>query len=371
MTEKEKFEEAKRLYQTANADQRYVLETLFPELKESEDERIRKILVEAVTQVLQDKYCSNRGVSKEKVVAWLEKQGELVNSLSKGLDNAHERIDELIQKNNELCIKLEKQGEQESTDKHEPKFKVYDWCIDNEDDIIFQIVKVLDNTYTYRTNEGKEYSCTHYSLENEARLWTIQDAKDGDVLATPNYIYIFNSIDKETETIAFYCLIKKSDKHFSFGDYRIHDEILNSTPATKKQYDILIKAMTDAGYTFNFEKKELKKIKQKSQRMVSAEVKEALYDKPAWSKEDDDMITTIEGWLDTLCEYLNDSSSEYISYIESCINWLESLRLQNMWKPSDEQIEALGVATDICSIPEKQYNELNKLYYELKKLKGE
>lgn len=93
--------------------------------------------------------------------------------------------------------------------------------------------------------------------------------------------------------------------------------------------------------------------------------------KPAWSKEDDDMITTIEGWLDTLCEYLNDSSSEYISYIESCINWLESLRLQNMWKPSDEQIEALGVATDICSIPEKQYNELNKLYYELKKLKGE
>lgn len=38
---------------------------------ESEDERIRKLLVEAVTQVLQDQYCSNRGVSKEKVVACL------------------------------------------------------------------------------------------------------------------------------------------------------------------------------------------------------------------------------------------------------------------------------------------------------------
>ncbi len=46
-----------------------------PELKESEDERIRKLLVEAVIQVLQDQYCSNRGVSKEKVIAWLEKQG--------------------------------------------------------------------------------------------------------------------------------------------------------------------------------------------------------------------------------------------------------------------------------------------------------
>jgi len=48
----------------------------FPELKESEDERIRKLLVEAVIQVLQDQYCSNRGVSKEKVVAWLERRGE-------------------------------------------------------------------------------------------------------------------------------------------------------------------------------------------------------------------------------------------------------------------------------------------------------
>lgn len=35
-------EEAKRLYKTANADQRYVLEKLFPELAESEDEKIRK-----------------------------------------------------------------------------------------------------------------------------------------------------------------------------------------------------------------------------------------------------------------------------------------------------------------------------------------
>lgn len=35
MTREEKLAEAKRLYQTANADQRYVLECLFPELKEN------------------------------------------------------------------------------------------------------------------------------------------------------------------------------------------------------------------------------------------------------------------------------------------------------------------------------------------------
>jgi len=37
MTRDEKLAEAKRLYVTANADQRYVLESLFPELAESVD----------------------------------------------------------------------------------------------------------------------------------------------------------------------------------------------------------------------------------------------------------------------------------------------------------------------------------------------
>ena len=52
-----------------------VAEKYFPELAESDDEKIRKLLIEVVTQVLQDQYCSNRGVPKEKVISWLEKQG--------------------------------------------------------------------------------------------------------------------------------------------------------------------------------------------------------------------------------------------------------------------------------------------------------
>ena len=65
---------------------------------ESEDERIRKLLIEAVIQVLQDQYCSNRGVSKEKVVAWLEEQGEkklYVNDNAKEMFiKALERVEE-------------------------------------------------------------------------------------------------------------------------------------------------------------------------------------------------------------------------------------------------------------------------------------
>ena len=76
MDYKEKLEDAKRLYETANADQRYVLESLFPELVGSEDEKVRKALVEMVRDRTGDELWVDYNVHKEEVLAWLEKQGE-------------------------------------------------------------------------------------------------------------------------------------------------------------------------------------------------------------------------------------------------------------------------------------------------------
>jgi len=73
MDYKEKLEEAKRLYETANSDQKYVLETLFPELKEAEDERIRKEIIEFL-QLPHPQFVGKR--NHEKWIDWLEKQGE-------------------------------------------------------------------------------------------------------------------------------------------------------------------------------------------------------------------------------------------------------------------------------------------------------
>ena len=76
MTQEEKFEEAKRLYETSNADQRYVLESLFPELRESEDERIRKALIKFF--ILSDDNADYQccGVHYKDIVAWLERQAQ-------------------------------------------------------------------------------------------------------------------------------------------------------------------------------------------------------------------------------------------------------------------------------------------------------
>ena len=157
----------------------------------------------------------------------------------------------------QVDAKFEKQGYQKQ-EKFiiEPKFDVGDWIVQKGLGT-YKIVEKCESWYEVISyKDGKQYSIG-FDKENGCHIWTIQDAKDGDVLATPNYIYIFNSIDKETETVAFYCLMKKSDEHFSFGDYRIHDEILNSVPATKEQRDLLFTKMKEAGYEWDADKKKL------------------------------------------------------------------------------------------------------------------
>ena len=54
---------------------RTALDTIIPELKESEDERIRKFLKLIIGEWSYDDL-SAKGFKKENIIAWLEKQGE-------------------------------------------------------------------------------------------------------------------------------------------------------------------------------------------------------------------------------------------------------------------------------------------------------
>lgn len=85
MKQEKKLEEAKRLYKTANADQRYVLESLFPELKESKYEKNIKDLIDELKCSLRAANCQNEACNGghekriallEWAIAWLEKQGK-------------------------------------------------------------------------------------------------------------------------------------------------------------------------------------------------------------------------------------------------------------------------------------------------------
>ena len=59
----------KKDYFASNAD----IENIFPELKESEDERIKKWLIDWAKAV---NWSEQFTITKEQVLAWLEKQGE-------------------------------------------------------------------------------------------------------------------------------------------------------------------------------------------------------------------------------------------------------------------------------------------------------
>ena len=188
-----------------------------------------------------------------------------------------------------------------STDKVEPKFKVRDWCIDKQDGTIFRIEKVMENTYDYKTDKGNVYSCTHDSLEFDSKLWTINDAKDGDVLTNGKIIVIFKQIvePKYKQHIEAYigldlgCDIQVTSESWSLG-------IDKAMPATKEQRELLFQKMKEAGYEWDSEKKELKKMEVVSKESEDERIKKTIIrilkgEIGYTSKEDIDKYVT---WLE-------------------------------------------------------------------------
>ena len=60
--------------QNPPAFDKHLIEMVFPELAESEDEKIRKTLIEYIKGIKSWNYFL--GISKEQMIAWLEKQSE-------------------------------------------------------------------------------------------------------------------------------------------------------------------------------------------------------------------------------------------------------------------------------------------------------
>ena len=84
-----------------------------------------------------------------------------------------------------------------------------------------------------------------------------------------------------------------------------------------------------------------------------------------WSEEDETGLTnTIIMLKEGASQHCNKKD------ITNAVDWLKSLRPQNTWFPSDEQLEALDSATENCAYSEYQ-DCLRKLLKQLKKLKGE
>ena len=125
---------------------------MFPQLMESDNERIRKVLIDYFKRYKEnEEFGINTfyGISTDDILAWLEKQGEKDNTIDidkivddfsktkiKCYPSGIEVIPSMIEVDAyrkglndalRLVLNVEKQGKQKPADKVEPKFKVGDW----------------------------------------------------------------------------------------------------------------------------------------------------------------------------------------------------------------------------------------------------
>ena len=151
-------------------------------------------------------------------------------------------------------------GESKTADKTEPMFKVGDWLVQNERRNIIKVVDTTPLDYKVVDILGYHHIITDDCIENNYHLWTIQDSKDGDVLVfKQNYPFIYNG-HYNTFYVGAHCGVSYEAKKFYIARENGWAILEGVYPATKEQRDALMKAMADVGYTFDFEKKELKEI---------------------------------------------------------------------------------------------------------------
>ena len=353
---KETFERAKECYTdglTLHQPVKDVIEYIFPELKESDDERIRREMISYFKQINYDNAHTWNGINLNKFVSWLEKQGEpveinptefdtrlqtligkfdslpkeeLIGSLSfwmnavqndgtykadkkqceqksknrytfksiphlldmieptdRAKSYCQKLIDSLLQEGYTTDAKIvsnclkQMNGEKvamatmdKSADKAEPMFKIDDWVIGwATDGEPRQIAEITEEGY--RTTYG---GWIGFSFEEDMHLWTIQDAKDGDILSYVTdeedlWIMIYWSLYEPYEGHVHYHALLVNDKFSDKGTCCI--SIDNLKPATQEQRAILFQKMHEAGYEWDAEKKELKKIYQEPASYITDE----------------------------------------------------------------------------------------------------
>lgn len=151
MTENEKikaYDEALKKASAAYKDEdrhlKATLERIFPELKEENDERIKKNCIHFL-ELQKQHHAATFEI--EECIDWLEKQGEQKPTIE--MKSAEESLGISSEEYNKIIDKLI-YDEQKHTDKVEPKFKVGDRIrhkVTNKDDV-YEITKVYDDSYS-------------------------------------------------------------------------------------------------------------------------------------------------------------------------------------------------------------------------------
>ena len=219
------YEIAKNIY-FASEDKKVceVLETVFPQLKEQTDERIRKAIIDFFE--LQDDNTTYFFIPKKDILDWLYRQG-----------NNQDNIGEY----------------------HEG-----DWLYDEVNKTFCVIKKERDNTYRLVDINGEECDVPKYTLSYQYHKFTLNDVKDGDILVNGSNIFIFKHV--YGNRLMGYCHVSIYDRKFYDDNgkndcFCLTDSIF--TPATNEQRKYLFTKIDEFGYKWDANKKQLIEINPK------------------------------------------------------------------------------------------------------------
>ena len=337
----------------------------FPELEESEDEKIRKSLISYLHGLGEFDYPDKKTYNDW--LKWVEKQKSYVSPQMVAdayLRGCNETEEKLLEKQGEQKLQIEKLpseiktiGEsldfttQEECDEYNqmvsdlimsdgdkiiPKFKVGDWITNG--DYTWKIVEVKPLDYMLQSQDGNIVYDTISYVDEQFHSFTIQDAKDGDVLHSTGFdsecIFIFNGLDNwkfdepngDRAVATAHCCITVSGDKMEFGIQGPDCiEVNTIKPATKIQHDLLFQKMKEAGYEWNEEKKELKKfyiIDEGKDEMDYCFTKMMNGEKvsSAWGKEDEEIMSGLLSFL------LINTSDQWAKYGKWILSLKERMR---------------------------------------------
>lgn len=234
-------------------DERFccVISSLFPELKECDDKRMAKHIIDIVK-------CKGYDAAKDEnfyaaEIAWLEKQGE-----------------------------------NKPTDKVEPKFKNGQWIVWQNKNY-----KVNDNGCGYELidQDGLKTSLEYGTVDESAHLWDVtKDGQDGEVLvASDNSIFIFKEVCG-TSCKHYIALTSDNEIEINTKLDTFWETTRGVKPAFKEQRDLLFQKMKEAGYEW----KDKKLIKVPRPKESTGVLKQLLDEEKSWSKEDELIKLSIE-----------------------------------------------------------------------------
>ena len=277
----------------------------------------------------------------------------------------------ILKKQDKSGLEAIKEEKVDNADNVEPKFKVGDWIIFNG---LTLYIKEIVKGYYRTISKGGITNSYDWGIDNTARLWTIEDAKDGDVLFSDSacgFTFIYDGINPEGALLYSYIESNDGSPLLKYNIGKPNVGIGYATdkhiyPATKEQRDLLFAKMHGEGYEWDAEKKELKKIEDELIADVEipfgakdSELEEVFYSipngfhaeieddkvvikkgeqKPAWSEEDEAKLKSIVAFLKSPSLCAMDCSKGIINENIKYLKFLK-YRIQSKPESSNEHYE--------------------------------